>query len=75
MCNRCASLRRGGAHCLEIIGDAIQAHWAGGVTTDFGLVKSYARIRTLRLSDGPDEVHNNTIARMEVARYTNEKSE
>lgn len=57
----------------KIIDEAIQAHGAGGVTTDFGLAKSYANIRTLRLADGPDEVHNRSIARMEIKRYTNEK--
>ena len=49
--------------------DAIQAHGGGGVTTDFGLAKAYAGIRTLRLADGPDEVHNRTVARMEYAKY------
>ncbi|HEX2215246.1 MAG TPA: acyl-CoA dehydrogenase family protein [Xanthobacteraceae bacterium] len=56
---------------LRIIDDAIQAHGGGGVTSDFGLAKSYAHIRTLRLADGPDEVHNRSIARMELSRYTN----
>lgn len=56
---------------LKIIDDAIQAHGAAGVTTDFGLAAAYAHIRTLRLADGPDEVHNRSIARMEYSRYTN----
>ncbi|MCA0319799.1 MAG: acyl-CoA dehydrogenase family protein [Proteobacteria bacterium] len=56
---------------LKIIDDAIQAHGGGGVTTDFGLAKSYAHIRTLRLADGPDEVHNRSIARIEMGKYTN----
>ncbi|BAT57529.1 acryloyl-CoA reductase (NADH) [Variibacter gotjawalensis] len=56
---------------LRIIDDAIQAHGAGGVTTDFGLAKSYAHIRTLRLADGPDEVHNRAIARLEFRKYSN----
>jgi acyl-CoA dehydrogenase len=56
---------------LRIIDDAIQAHGAAGVTTDFGLARTYAHIRTLRLADGPDEVHNRSIARMELARYSN----
>jgi acyl-CoA dehydrogenase len=56
---------------LKIIDDAIQAHGGGGVTSDFGLAKAYAGIRTLRLADGPDEVHNRSIARMEYARHTN----
>ena len=54
---------------LRIIDDAIQAHGAGGVTTDFGLAKQYASMRTMRLADGPDEVHNRSIARMEYGRY------
>ena len=58
---------------LKIIDDAIQAHGGGGVTTDYGLAKSYAHIRTLRLADGPDEVHNRAIARLEFKRYSNEK--
>jgi alkylation response protein AidB-like acyl-CoA dehydrogenase len=56
---------------LRIIDDAIQAHGAAGVTADSGLAASYAHIRTLRLADGPDEVHNRSIARMEFARYSN----
>lgn len=54
---------------LKIIDDAIQAHGGGGVSQDFGLAKAYAGIRTLRLADGPDEVHNRTIARGEYAKY------
>ncbi|QCK85954.1 acyl-CoA dehydrogenase [Phreatobacter aquaticus] len=56
---------------LKVIDDAIQAHGGAGVTTDFGLAKAYAHIRTLRLADGPDEVHNRSIARMEMGKYTN----
>jgi acyl-CoA dehydrogenase len=54
---------------LKIIDEAIQAHGGGGVTTDFGLPQQYALQRTLRLADGPDEVHSRTIARMELAKY------
>ncbi len=54
---------------LRIIDDAIQAHGGGGVTSDFGLAKSYASIRTLRLADGPDEVHARTVARMELSKH------
>jgi alkylation response protein AidB-like acyl-CoA dehydrogenase len=54
---------------LRIIDDAIQAHGGGGVSNDFGLAQSYASVRTLRLADGPDEVHNRAIARWEFARY------
>jgi acyl-CoA dehydrogenase len=59
---------------LKIIDEAIQAHGGGGVTTDFGLAKMYAGIRTLRLADGPDEVHNRAIAHMELKKYSNEKA-
>ncbi|MDC3401578.1 acyl-CoA dehydrogenase family protein [Alphaproteobacteria bacterium] len=54
---------------LQVIDDAIQAHGGGGVSSDFGLAKMYAGIRTLRLADGPDEVHNRTIARLEFKKY------
>ena len=54
---------------LKILDDAMQAHGGGGVSQDFGLAKAYAGIRTLRLADGPDEVHNRTIARGEYAKY------
>ena len=56
---------------LAVIDDAIQAHGGGGVAGDFGLAALYAKIRTLRLADGPDEVHNRAIARLEMARYGN----
>ena len=52
-----------------IIDWAIQAHGAGGVSNDFGLSKMYASSRTLRLADGPDEVHRNQIARLELKRH------
>ena len=52
-----------------IIDWAIQAHGAGGVSNDFGLSKMYAQSRTLRLADGPDEVHRNQIARLEFKRH------
>ena len=54
---------------LRIIDDAIQAFGAAGVSEDPGLAKAYAGIRTLRLADGPDEVHNRSIARMEFGKY------
>jgi acyl-CoA dehydrogenase len=53
---------------LRIIDDAIQAHGGAGVTTDFGLAAAYAQVRTLRLADGPDEVHRRTLARLELSR-------
>ncbi|MDF8332612.1 acyl-CoA dehydrogenase family protein [Novosphingobium cyanobacteriorum] len=55
---------------LKIIDDAIQAHGGGGVSEDFGLAKAYAHQRTLRLADGPDEVHARAIARIELARHS-----
>jgi acyl-CoA dehydrogenase len=54
---------------LKIIDDAIQAHGGGGVTDDFGLARAWAHMRTLRLADGPDEVHRRAIARMEFRKY------
>ncbi|WP_228243508.1 acyl-CoA dehydrogenase family protein [Porphyrobacter sp. GA68] len=54
---------------LKIIDDAIQAHGGGGVSDDYGLARAYAHQRTLRLADGPDEVHARAIARMEFARH------
>jgi alkylation response protein AidB-like acyl-CoA dehydrogenase len=54
---------------LKIIDDAIQAHGGGGVSEDFGLASAWAHQRTLRLADGPDEVHNRAIARMELGKY------
>ena len=53
---------------LKIIDDAIQAHGGAGVTSDFGLASTYAGMRTLRLADGPDEVHRRTIAKIEFKK-------
>jgi acyl-CoA dehydrogenase len=58
---------------LKIIDDAIQAWGGAGVTTDSGLARMYASLRTLRLADGPDEVHNRSIARSEYGKYMNER--
>ena len=54
----------------DVIDWAIQAHGGGGVSDDFGLAYAYAGARTLRLADGPDEVHRNQIARIELAEQT-----
>ena len=54
---------------LRIIDHAIQAHGAAGISDDFGLSSLYAHIRTLRLADGPDEVHRMTVARRELRKY------
>ena len=53
---------------LKIIDDAIQAHGGAGVTSDFGLAKTWASVRTLRLADGPDEVHRRTVAKIELKK-------
>ena len=47
---------------------AIQAHGAAGVSQDFSLAEAYAHQRTVRLVDGPDEVHRTTIAKIELAK-------
>ncbi len=54
---------------LKVIDRAIQVHGGGGVSDDFGLASAYAHLRTLRLADGPDEVHKLSIARRELAPY------
>jgi acyl-CoA dehydrogenase len=56
---------------LKIIDQAIQAFGGAGVSDEAGLAKDYAGIRTLRLADGPDEVHNRAIARLEIRKYAN----
>jgi acyl-CoA dehydrogenase len=54
---------------LKVLDRAIQVHGGGGVSDDFGLARAYAHLRTLRLADGPDEVHKLSIARRELAPY------
>ncbi|MDQ6811892.1 MAG: acyl-CoA dehydrogenase family protein [Actinomycetota bacterium] len=54
---------------LKVIDRAIQVHGGAGVSDDFALAWSYAHLRTLRLADGPDEVHKLSIARRELAPY------
>ncbi|MEY2927933.1 MAG: hypothetical protein RL367_2410, partial [Pseudomonadota bacterium] len=54
---------------LKIIDDAIQAHGGGGVSDDFGLASAWAHQRTLRLADGPDEVHSRAVARLEMGKH------
>jgi acyl-CoA dehydrogenase len=53
---------------LRVIDRAIQVHGGGGVSDDFPLATMYAHLRTLRLADGPDEVHKRSIARGELRR-------
>ncbi|MFC9473948.1 acyl-CoA dehydrogenase family protein [Nocardia sp. NPDC055002] len=54
---------------LKVVDRAIQVHGAGGVTDDFPLAAAWAHLRTLRLADGPDEVHKRAIARQELRKY------
>jgi acyl-CoA dehydrogenase len=58
---------------LRIIDRAIQVHGGGGVSDDFPLASMYAHMRTLRLADGPDEVHRMSIARQELRRHRPEE--
>ena len=60
-----------GTPTVAVIDRAIQVCGAGGVSQDFHLAYAYARVRTIRLADGPDEVHRETVAKLELAKYTN----
>lgn len=53
----------------QVLDWAIQAHGAGGVCDDFPLASMWAGNRTLRLADGPDEVHRNAVAKLELAKH------
>ena len=53
----------------QVIDQAIQLFGGAGVTDDYGLGWMYAMARTLRIADGPDEVHRNHIAKMEIAQH------
>ena len=53
---------------LRVVDRALQAHGGGGVTSDFGLALSWAHARTLRLADGPDEVHRAAVAKLELRK-------
>jgi acyl-CoA dehydrogenase len=55
---------------LQVIDWAMQVHGGGGVSDDFGLAYAYAHARTLRFADGPDEVHRNQIAKLELGEQT-----
>ena len=57
----------------QVIDWAIQAHGGGGVCQDFPLAQMYSQNRTLRLADGPDEVHRNQIARLELKKFEDTK--
>ena len=52
----------------RVVDRAIQAHGAAGVAQDTFLAAAYARVRSLRIADGPDEVHLETIAKLEIGR-------
>lgn len=54
---------------LRVIDRAIQAHGAAGVSEDFPLASAWAHTRTIRLADGPDEVHRDAIAKLELRKY------
>jgi acyl-CoA dehydrogenase len=54
---------------LSVIDRAIQAHGAAGISADFGLAAGWVAARSLRLADGPDEVHRESIARQELLKY------
>ncbi len=54
---------------LKVIDRAVQVHGAGGVSGDFELAAAWANVRTLRLADGPDEVHLESIAKIELAKH------
>jgi len=58
---------------LRVIDKAIQIHGGAGVSQDTPLAKMYAGLRSLRIADGPDEVHRRTIARMELSKYSESK--
>jgi acyl-CoA dehydrogenase len=53
----------------RVIDWAIQAHGGAGVCDDYGLARAYAHARSLRLADGPDEVHRNQLGKLELAKY------
>ncbi|KAH0441758.1 acyl-CoA dehydrogenase [Paraburkholderia fungorum] len=57
------------AMACQVIDWAMQVHGGGAVSDDFGLARAYANSRTLRFADGPDEVHRNAIAKMELGRH------
>jgi acyl-CoA dehydrogenase len=59
----------------QVVDMAIQAHGGGGVTEDFGLAAMYKIARTLRIVDGPDEVHRDQLARLELRQYRSSRNE
>jgi acyl-CoA dehydrogenase len=59
----------------QVIDWAMQVHGGGGMCDDFPLAYAYANARTLRFADGPDEVHRNAIAKLELGKYSASKRE
>jgi acyl-CoA dehydrogenase len=59
----------------RVVDRAIQVHGGGGVSQDFGLASAYAGVRSLRLADGPDEVHRGTVAKIELRKHMNRPRE
>jgi acyl-CoA dehydrogenase len=53
----------------QVLDWAMQVHGGGGLSQDFPLASHYAHARTLRFADGPDEVHRNAIAKLELGRH------
>ena len=56
--------------CLQVLDRAIQAHGGAGVSQDTFLADAWANVRTLRLADGPDEVHTESIAKLELRKWS-----
>jgi alkylation response protein AidB-like acyl-CoA dehydrogenase len=56
--------------CLRVLDRAIQAHGGAGVSQDTFLAGAWANVRTLRLADGPDEVHTEAIAKLELRKWS-----
>jgi acyl-CoA dehydrogenase len=60
---------------LRVLDRAIQAHGGAGVSDDTFLASAWANVRTLRLADGPDEVHSESIAKWELSRWSKPKTQ
>ena len=60
---------------LQVLDRAIQAHGAAGVSQDTFLAAAWAHTRTLRLADGPDEVHLEAIAKLELRKFPNQSAQ
>ena len=56
--------------CDWVVNEAVQLHGGAGMSDDFPLAMSWVNSRTLRLADGPDEVHRGLIARLELAKHS-----